>query len=198
MDFVTIIILVNVFIYVLPFIFDFSKGYLSSNDTFLAMFWQQSDLVKSGEYYRLITSQFLHGGLAHIFFNMYTLWQVKYYISNMYMMLDLPKRFASINPYLFLFVYLATGVLGGLTSVFTTRTPSVGASGAILGIFGFFTAYAFTHNQTDFFNMLVMNILLIAVIGFFVPNIDNAAHAGGYAGGIFLYILMWIVSKQLV
>lgn len=190
MNYIVILIAINVIIFVLPYIVDFGRGMVTSNDAFLMMFWQQSDKIKDGEYYRLITSQFLHGSAVHIFFNMYTLWQVKSYAMNMHLMLNIGRNNSQFAPLIFLFVYLVSGIGGGLASVYTSNVPSVGASGAILGIFGFMTAYAIRENDQNLLQGMLINILLLGVMGFLIPNINNTAHAGGFITGLVLYFVL--------
>jgi rhomboid protease GluP len=198
MNFVVIMIIINVIIYVLPYVVDFSKGLMGSNDSFLIMFWQQSNKIFGGEYYRLITSQFLHGNAVHIFFNMYTLWQIKSFALGMDVMLGLGRANSWTAPFIFLFVYLVSGIGGGVASIFTSPTPSVGASGAILGVFGFITAYAIQDRQPDLLNSMLFNILILAVMGFLIPYINNAAHAGGFFSGFALYYILLLMVKPLL
>jgi rhomboid protease GluP len=198
MNFVVIMIIINVIIFVLPYVVDFSKGLASSNDSFLMMFWQQSDKIFNGEYYRLITSQFLHGNAVHIFFNMYTLWQIQTFALGMNIMLGLGRANSWTAPFIFLFVYLISGIGGGIASIYTSATPSVGASGAILGIFGFMTAYAIQNKENELLNSMLLNILIIAFMGFLIPYINNAAHAGGFFSGFLLfYILLYTLKPAL-
>jgi rhomboid protease GluP len=198
MNFIVILIAINVLIYILPYVINFSKGMYDSNDSFLMMFWQQSDKIKSGEYYRLITSQFLHANAVHIFFNMYTLWQVKSFAMSMNYLLGLGRTSNYLAPFIFLFVYLMSGIGGGLASVFTSNTPSVGASGAIMGIFGFITAYAIYDHKSDLLMNMLINIALIAGTGFLIPNINNAAHAGGFFTGFALYFILFFSLAMIL
>jgi rhomboid protease GluP len=198
MNFIVILIAINVLIYILPYVVNFSNGLRDSNDSFLMMFWQQSDKIKSGEYYRLITSQFLHANAVHIFFNMYTLWQVRSFAMGMNIMLGLGRSNNYMAPFLFLFVYLISGIGGGLASVFTSNTPSVGASGAIMGVFGFITAYAIKDQDNQLLTSMLINIALIAGTGFLIPNINNAAHAGGFFTGFALYFILFFSLAMIL
>jgi rhomboid protease GluP len=190
MNFIVILIAINVFIYILPYVFNFSNGLRSSNDSFLMMFWQQSDKIFNGEYYRLITSQFLHGNAVHIFLNMYTLWQFQPYALGMHTFLKLGSSYKYLTPFIFLFVYLISGVGGAFASIFTSKSSSVGASGAIMGFLGFMTAYAIYDNQSNLLINMLINIALIGAMGFLIPNINNAAHAGGFLTGFTLYFIL--------
>jgi rhomboid protease GluP len=188
MDFITILIAINAFIFILPYVADFSRGMLDSNTAFLMQFWQDDRAVRNGEWYRLISSQFLHGNFIHIAFNMYTLWQVRFFAYNMHAMVGLSASARIFTPLLFLFVYLTSGLAGNLLSLaFGSGIPSLGASGAILGIFGFMTAFFLYKGDTVNLNNMLLNIGILAVMGFLLPNIDNYAHAGGFVAGFGLY-----------
>jgi rhomboid protease GluP len=184
------IIFINVIIFVLPYIVDFSNGMYDSNTSFLMQFWQDDRAIRQGEWYRLVSSQFLHGNFLHIAFNMYTLWQIKSFLYVMHVMIGILPQYKILTPIIFLFVYLTSGIVGNLASMyFGNGTPSLGASGAILGIFGFMTAYfLFTNNVAQLNNMLI-NIAILAFMGFVIPNIDNSAHAGGFVSGFGLYYI---------
>ena len=82
-------------------------------------------LTLSGDWWRLFTYMFLHGSLLHIGFNMWCLW-------------DLGKLCESLyGRWTFLFIYLITGVAGGVASIgWNPGVWSVGASGAIFGLAG--------------------------------------------------------------
>lgn len=82
-----------------------------------------SDKILAGqELYRLITPVFLHGGLVHLFTNLYSLNNVGP---------DVEKLF---GPGRFLATYLVSGITGNLFSALQSPNPSLGASGAVFGI----------------------------------------------------------------
>ena len=79
----------------------------------------------SGEWWRLLTYMFLHGGAMHIFFNMWCLWDLGRLCESLY------------GRWTFAAIYLITGISGGLASIaWNPRVLSVGASGAIFGLAG--------------------------------------------------------------
>src|ERR1700688_2944215 len=91
-----------------------------------------SSLVKDGEYYRLATSVFLHSGILHIFFNTYVLFALGGFFN----------RILGESQYAALF--FISGIVGSLASIFVGKsTVSVGASGAIWGLFGASLALSF-------------------------------------------------------
>jgi rhomboid protease GluP len=135
----------------------------------------------------LITSIFLHGSVLHIFMNMYTLWQSKSFLLRMGTIAAPSLARVPNNSIVFIVVYLISGIGGNLLSMIFTKGPSVGASGAILGLFGYITAFGLVTNNTNIINSMLINIAILALIGFAVPNIDNWAHAGGFITGLIMY-----------
>lgn len=140
------------------------------------------ELVESGEYFRLLTA-ILHGGIIHLFFNMYALYSIGNFIETYF---GRSKYFA---------VFIITGIVGSLTSYLFTRGFSVGASGAVFGLLGLLLAqklkrkvyYAELPIDTRSILIIVgINLLL----GFTIPNVDNAAHIGGLISGTLLGLLL--------
>ena len=131
-----------------------------------------------GEWWRLLTGMFLHGGPTHILLNMVSLFIV--------------GRIAEgvMDRWSYLLLYLASGIAGGAVSVWMHPDGlSVGASGAIFGIFGMIAGYAvafrrrlgskFGELMREFGGVLVLNL----VLGFTIPGIDMSAHIGGLIVG---------------
>jgi rhomboid protease GluP len=137
------------------------------------------DLTLHGEWWRMVTSLFLHGSLLHLLFNMIALWQVGQLVE---------RLFGSVR---FTALYLIAGVCGSIASVmWNPHVNSVGASGAIFGIVGGLLAFTRRENsgvpptvvndlRGSLFPFLVFNL----AAGFLYPHTDNAAHLGGLAGG---------------
>jgi len=139
-------------------------------------------LVKEGEYWRLVTPMFLHGGLLHIGFNMLALFQLG------------PLVEQAFGRGRFLVLYLLCGITGSLASyLFSPAGLSVGASGAICGFIGVMAAWGKRrggHIGETIRRVMIRWAIFILIFGLLVPNIDNAAHAGGFAGGLALAFLI--------
>ena len=143
-----------------------------------------------GEWWRLVTSCFLHGGLIHLAFNMYVLWDLGRLTESVY---------GSVG---FALVYLVAGIGGAFTSVAVDPSVnSVGASGAVFGVAGAFLAFLLrnrgridpavhAHLRRTLLTFVVLNV----AIGFSVPGIDNSAHLGGLAMG---FLSGLIASPQI-
>ena len=147
---------------------------------------QWGPLVANGEWYRVVTAMFVHAGWLHLLFNMYALYYLGLLVESIY------------GSSKFLFVYFITGIVGNLLSqVFYFSVPSVGASGAIFGLVGLLLSA--TYFRKDFPSVLRRSLLvsLVPMVIFniaygFIPgtDINNAAHLGGFATGLFLgYII---------
>jgi membrane associated rhomboid family serine protease len=149
--------------------------------------------ITQGEYYRLLTSTFLHADLVHLGFNCMALYAFGQEVESM---------FGSVR---FGAVYFLGGVAGSVASYIITQGNSIGASGAVFAIFGALVAYYLHHRELygqrayDRLRSLGMVALINLGIGFIttVPGspvrIDNAAHIGGAVGG---FILGWFLSPR--
>ena len=150
-------------------------------DTLLRWGAMFGPLVASGEYWRLITAMFLHGGFIHLWLNGLALFifgivAEKHYGS---------RRFAVI--------YLISGFAGGVASYGLNQgAVGVGASGAIFGVVGALAGLLISRGRTmgrtgkrDLASIIVMIAINLA-IGWLLPFIDNWAHLGGLAAGFVL------------
>lgn len=131
-----------------------------------------------GECWRLVTGMFLHGGPTHILLNMVSL----------YIVGRIAEGLMDRGSYLAL--YFASGIVGGAVSVVMhPEGLSVGASGAIFGVFGMIAGYAvaFRHRMGAKFGALMREfggvLVLNLVLGFSIPGIDMSAHIGGLIVG---------------
>ncbi len=148
--------------------------------------------VWAGEYWRLLTSMFMHQGFMHIAMNMYVLvgWGAAL------------ER--ALGPRRFLLLYMLSGIGGGCLSLASGLVfgphSSVGASGALFGIIG--AVIALRRRQmpdlrTFFANPAIRSLLiqigLWTAIGSFALHLDNAAHLGGFITG---FAIAWIMTSQ--
>src|SRR5271165_3537515 len=146
----------------------------------------------SGQWWRLLTYMFLHGGLFHIAMNMWCLWNLGTLCESLY------------GRWTYAAIYLITGVAGGLASVaWNPQVLSVGASGAIFGLAGALIA-SFYLGEFSLSGISIKGTLssLLFFAGFnlflgsVVPGIDNACHAGGLVSGLALGALIARVAPQ--
>ena len=146
-------------------------------------------LVKDGEIFRLISYLFLHAGIFHIFFNMYSLYIIG------------PRVEDFFGKWKFLLIYLISGISGGLLSIaMNGDVVSVGASGAIFGLFG--ALLYFGYNYRGYIGAIIKSQILPIVIynlllGFFISGIDMWGHIGGLIGGLIsAYVFGTIENKK--
>jgi rhomboid protease GluP len=138
--------------------------------------------VLRGEYWRLASAMFLHGGLLHIALNMFALWQAGSLVERLF------------GHQRFLALYLGAGLVGAITSLWWKPTVlSVGASGAIFGVYGALLGYLLGAREAMPLSLMrELRSSALAFIGFSLfagfamPGIDNAAHVGGLIGGFLL------------
>lgn len=146
--------------------------------------------VAGGQWWRLITYMFLHGGGFHLLGNTFALLYIGMFLEPL-----LGKfRFAS--------AYLLTGVCAGLLSILLhDNTVSVGASGAIFGMYGVFLSVLTTsHIQRTMRRTMLRSILFFVVFNLMMGlqgNTDNAAHIGGLISGFIIgYVYYPGIAKQ--
>jgi rhomboid protease GluP len=134
--------------------------------------------IWDGEPWRLVTGMFVHGGLIHVGFNLFVLWQVGRLLEPV------------MGPSRFSLVYFASGIAGFALSVLVRPAMAVGASGAIFGLVGATMAWALVAREQPYSRALLRALLPFVVInlaiGFALPFIDNAAHIGGLIMGFIL------------
>src|SRR5579859_265742 len=154
----------------------------------------------SGEWWRLATYMFLHGGIWHIVFNMWCLWDLGALCESLY------------GRWTYATIYLTTGIAAGLASVgWNPGVMSVGASGAIFGLAGALAA-SYYLGEFSLPSIAIRGTLrsLAFFIGFNVlfgigynvflggnyGGIDNAAHIGGLISGLMLGALIARFAPQ--
>ena len=137
-------------------------------------------LVWQGQWWRLLTSVFLHIGLAHLLLNGWALFQLGALFE---------LWLGSIQ---LLVVFLVSGVVGSLASLLWSHGLSAGASGAIFGLIGALIAFLVRRHDMlspagrSILGQLVLWAAINIVFGLSMPGIDNAAHFGGAAAGFLL------------
>lgn len=128
-------------------------------------------IALGGEWFRLLSSAFLHGSFLHIAFNMYVL----------YALGPTLERVLGHGRYLALYLLAALGGSVASYAFSDVRTVSVGASGAIFGLMGALVV-AGRRLRYDITQVLVLIGVNVA-IGFLAPGVDWRAHLGGLVTG---------------
>lgn len=146
------------------------------------------DETMSGDWWRLITSMFVHSGIMHLVLNMFSLLIASFFIEPLLGRKD------------FAILYIIAGIFGSVASIiWFHNTISVGASGAIFGIFGALLGLLSTDAYPKESKKLILWLsglfvginLLMGLTG----GIDNAAHIGGLVSGAGIGVLLYNNSK---
>ncbi len=155
------------------------------------------------QYFRLVTSAFLHYGFEHLSSNM---------VSLLGLGIMLEKRIGHVR---FLILYALSAILANVTSVYVSYLKSqvssdyyavsAGASGAVFGIIGGLIGVVilkkrWAKNRADFIDVSLKSILIMAFFsvfaGFSNGGIDNAAHVGGLISGFIIALLLAIKPQM--
>lgn len=132
------------------------------------------------EPWRVLSAVFLHGSLLHIGMNL---------LSLVSLARTLERHFGSAR---FVLLYLASGALGFCATVVWRgeAARSVGASGAIFGLLGAFIGALIIRRNPGWQRVFVSNLIMAFMLGVVFPNVDNAAHLGGFVAGLVLGLLL--------
>ena len=134
----------------------------------------------TGDYWRLVTAGFVHGGLLHIGFNMWCLWSLG----------QLSERL--FGSWITFAVYILTGVSGALLSVSVhPAILEIGASGAVFGIAGailsgikFGNVSVSSWQKKQIMSSMIFFVIFNLAFGAAIPGIDNWCHLGGLVSGL--------------
>lgn len=144
-------------------------------------------LVLNGDFYRLITAAFLHGGIVHLLANMYSLFIIG----------------SQVETYMgkgrYIVIYLLSAIMASLFSIVVfSNSISIGASGAIFGLMGSLLYFGYHYRlylSNALTNQIIPIIALNLLLGFSMPGIDNAAHIGGLIGGYLATMIVGVKYK---
>lgn len=138
----------------------------------------------NGEFWRLITSMFVHGGVVHLLLNIFGLYLGGSFLEMIYG----AKRYA--------LVYISSGLVAGMASIlWNTNVASVGASGAIFGVFGAILSFVFDSAFEKGGKRVILFLFgpyvgINLLFGFVGLGIDNAGHVGGLACGFLMGVVI--------
>jgi membrane associated rhomboid family serine protease len=192
----TVLMGINIAVFVVGVIASKGSSLSGGNDRFSDRFVLDLPDIFNGEYWRLLTSGFLHFGLIHLAFNMFALFQLGRGLEG------------GLGRARFVGVYLAS-LLAGSAGVMVLQkisgpsgyNPTAGASGAIFGLLGCLALGMRARGVSIMRSGLGATLLINLVITFSIPGISIGGHLGGLIGGAICGALMLsprpIVSKQL-
>ena len=135
-------------------------------------------LIGDGQWWRVVTSLFLHAGFMHVLFNMFSLF------------LFGPELEKIAGKTRFLTIYFLAGIFGNVATFVLQdgMYASVGASGSVYGIFGAFAALVYyTRRTMPQLKQVIMPLIIISVVITFIsPNINVSGNIGGLITGFLL------------
>jgi membrane associated rhomboid family serine protease len=182
----TIFLMINVLLYLATVVYGMNAGNSSAfmNLDLLTLYrfgakFRQN--ILEGQWWRIVTAGFLHGGLMHIAMNMWVLMDLGAQVEEVY------------GTSRYVVIYLCSSVGGFLLSTYWSDAPSVGASAALFGLIGAMIALGVRSRTSMGAAIRGMYIrwaiygLLFGLLKFF--HIDNAAHIGGLTTGFALAYL---------
>jgi membrane associated rhomboid family serine protease len=182
-------VLVLILLNVVAFLFEISVGDLNDSEVLHRVgALEPYAVLAQGEYWRLFTALFLHGGFTHLLFNIFAL-----YILG-------PPLERSIGTIRFAVCYLISGLASSagvvaLTVVgFVQVAQLVGASGCIMGIVGTWAGFLVRHRHAPQAKQRLGNVVMIIVIqvafDLSTPQVSMAAHVCGLIAGFFLGLIL--------
>lgn len=149
-------------------------------------------ILENGQWYRLITSMFLHFGINHIVGNSIALVAMGQYVE---------AYFGRIK---FIIIYILSGICGNLLSMYmdlrnNSFPVSVGASGAICGLLGAMIIFAIDKRTRKTFPIprIIFALIMVLLPGFRDSSIDAYAHIGGVIAGFIIALLMYLYQMKI-
>lgn len=143
--------------------------------------------LQAGLWWTVLSATFLHGSLLHIFFNLSWVRGIG------------PLAVEAFGPARFFVLFCLTGVVGFLVSNWISGAPTIGASGAIFGLYGALLAYGRRRGGT-WGAGVSRQAMSWAVAGFVfslaIRGVNNIAHGGGFLAGLVLGTLMPIAERR--
>jgi len=170
-----ILIAVNIAFYIYTSVA--GGDFVETSNSMIGQYGQNSFLVFRGEYYRLVSSMFVHASIAHLAGNMLFLLVFGLRAEEMF---SLPE---------YLMVYLLGGLAGNLVSLWLLPSSfSVGASGAIFGMFGAVTVFARRSVNQSIVGALIYGFFLLFISS--GQGVNVFAHLGGLVCGLIIGYLL--------
>jgi rhomboid protease GluP len=183
--------------YILSILFNPSEAGLSPNPlTFLSPAGSSLELLGATglvpiqdyhRYWTLISANYLHGGILHIFFNMVALRQLASIVSREF---GIYRMFA---------IYTLSGVFGYWISYLFGVFWTIGASASVCGLVGAILYYGKSRGGVygkALYKQISMWAVFLFLFGFVVPGINNWGHGGGIIAGIGLGFLLGYREKR--
>lgn len=188
------IIWLNIGMYVLSLVFSGSKIGLTMNP-FEALSPSGDSVIilgatgtipidKFARWWTLLSANYLHGSLLHIFFNMMMFWQL------------VPMAIKEYGTYRMISIYTIGGIVGYIASYMSGTFFSLGASAAVCALVGSLLYFGKSRGGQygqALYSQLFGWVITLVIFGLLIPRVDNWAHGGGIASGI---ALGWLLGYE--
>ena len=140
-----------------------------------------------GRWWTLLTAIYLHGSLLHIVFNVMWIRQLGPAVQDIY------------GPARLVVIFTVAGIMGFVASNFVGHPFTIGASGSIFGLLGAIVAFGYKRGGT--YGTMVLKqygqwALVLFVLGFLMPGVNNTAHAGGFVGGFLTGLTLSLAERR--
>lgn len=140
-----------------------------------------------GRWWTLLTAIYLHGSLLHIVFNVMWIRQLGPAVQDIY------------GPARLVVIFTVSGVVGFVASNLVGHPFTIGASGSIFGLLGAIVAFGYKRGGT--YGTMVLKqygqwALVLFVLGFLMPGVNNTAHAGGFVGGFLTGLALSLAERR--
>jgi membrane associated rhomboid family serine protease len=182
----TLLIAINVIVYLILAIM--GGNIINISDNLLQQWGQIGLLVEAGQYWRIFTAMFVHLSILHIGLNMLSLFLVGRTVEVLY------------GKWRYLAIYLLSGIIGGIIALLPIFTPlndvSVGASGAIFGVFGALGVFFIVNRRalgaygSGAIGQWIFWLGLNLIWGFSISGIGIADHIGGLVAGMVIALIL--------
>lgn len=181
-----ILIDLNILVFIILSFLGVNPFYPKTED--LVKFGALTSQFSDGEYWRVISSMFMHGGIMHLAMNLVVLGIVGFFSENIYSKIK------------FAFIYFLSGIIAGISSLLwhDGSVILVGASGAISGLLGSFAVALILQNnfkETKVPLLVIFAYFSINILFGLISNSDNAAHISGFIGGILISLLFYSFKR---
>ena len=174
-----VILLVNFGLYLASGLYSSKTGqgglWELDSRTLVAFGAKYGPLIALGQWWRLVTAGFLHGGLLHILMNSWVLFDLGAEVEQIF------------GPARMWVIYVVSSVCGFYVSdLWAPMTPSIGASAGLCGLIGAMIALGVTHTgpaASAIRGQYIRWAIYLMLWSFFFPGVDMAAHVGGIVSG---------------
>lgn len=185
---ITILIVLNVLVFIVMLFLGINITSPTAQELF-EVGGSRRVAVLNGDYWRLLTSIFIHGGITHLVMNMVGIAIGGIFLENV------------LGKYKLILIFMVCGILASLCSIYWNEySVNVGASGAIFGCYGIILAFNVFKIYPKYLQNSIWSLLGlfggISLIFGFVGGADNAAHIGGLLAGFLIGSVLLLIQRN--